>query len=745
MRKRPLAAAAAVCVLAAAMLVFFAPDLFISEASYDPGDPVNITGKIYKIEEKTNSIYIFIGRSFFTRDNVLIAADKSSFSEDDFAVGDTITAQTEYAGFSSARNYGNFDEKSYYYSTGVFDKYYLSDFVITEHPRFNISEALRQVRKKIINVIYECAGEENSDTAGVIAAMITGDRTGIDEEITRLYRNAGISHIIAISGLHISFVGTMVYDLLRKRAGRKFSAAASVAVVAAFCIMTGLSVSSVRAFIMFAMRLAAGFAGRRFDILTSLSAAAILLLAGNPFYVTNSGFLLSFLAVLAIPLISESFQKFLAGDKRNRIISSFITSLSITIATCPVVISMYYEFPLYGAVINIIVIPLLSFLLTGVIFSSLAGLISVLAGRFLIATGIYLLSFIDRLCILFEKLPQGTLVTGHLSAGRIVLYYFVMVMSVVFCRAVSGRSGELCKEGKNERRRKYTSKRKAARISVFAVYILSLALILAYRGGSDDLQMIFADVDQGECTVMISPSGHTYMVDCGSTGVSDVYKYRVESALKYFGITKIDVLFITHPDSDHISGVFEMLENDTYDIEIGKIYTPAVEDNENYEKLLEDAAAAGLEVCALNSTFSLTDGDLTVKCLHPDGDYYSEDVNGYSAVLDVAFGEFSALLTGDLLTDGEELLVQKDIGQSDLLLVAHHGSKNSNSAEFLEMVSPSVSIISAGVDNSYGHPHAETLERLSAVGTQTFVTSDCGEIIVTAEKNGRMSVSYKIN
>ncbi len=745
MRKRPLAAAAAGCVLAAAMLVFFAPDLFISETSYDPGDPVTITGKIYKIEEKTNSIYIFIGRSFFTRDNVLIAANKSSFSEEDFAVGDTITAQTEYAGFSSARNYGNFDEKSYYYSIGVFDKYYLSDFEITDHPRFNISEALRQVRKRIISVIYNCAGEENAETAGVIAAMITGDRTGIDEETTRLYRNAGISHIIAISGLHISFVGTTVYDLLRRRAGRKSSAAVSVIVVAAFCIMTGLSVSSVRAFIMFAMRLTAGFAGRRFDILTSLSATAILLLISNPFYVTNSGFLLSFLAVLAIPLISENFQKFIVGDKRNRIINSFITSLSITTATCPVVISMYYEFPLYGAVINIIVIPLLSYLLTGVIFSSLAGMISILAGRFLIATGIYLLSFIDRLCILFEKLPGGLLVTGHLSAGRIALYYAVTTLFVVFCRVASGRSKELCKEEKYEHRREHAAGRTAARISVIAVFILALALILTYRGGSYDLQMIFTDVDQGECVVMISPAGHTYMIDCGSTGVSDVYKYRVESALKYFGITKIDVLFITHPDTDHISGVLEMLENDIYDIEIGKIYIPVVKDNDNYENILADAAAADIEVCALNSTFSLTDGDLTVKCLHPAEDYYSDDVNGYSAVLDVTFGKFSALLTGDLMTDGETLLVQNETGQRDLLLVAHHGSRNSSSTEFLEMVSPSVSIISAGVDNSYGHPHTETLERLSATGSQIFVTSDCGEIIVTAEKNGLMTVSYKIN
>ena len=299
------------------------------------------------------------------------------------------------------------------------------------------------------------------------------------------------------------------------------------------------------------------------------------------------------------------------------------------------------------------------------------------------------------------------------------------------------------------------------------VTVLTASVLVLFGGRKVTvLRISFIDVGQGESILMENPSGTVYLIDGGSTSVNQVGKYRIVGAVKYYGISDIDYVIITHPDTDHISAVEELLndmkspvpgnggnegtgnkKNSTMGIAIHHILIPTVQGNNNYNMLCELAREKGVEIINLHAGMVMTDGELAMKCLHPAIGYTSESVNDHSAVLDISYGSFTALMTGDLEEDGENILLNDNVlnkGGYDILKVSHHGSKYSSTEGFLEAVSPKAAVISAGENNSYGHPHKETLDRLSHAGAEIFVTAQSGEIIVEAHKNGNFSVQTKL-
>jgi len=258
------------------------------------------------------------------------------------------------------------------------------------------------------------------------------------------------------------------------------------------------------------------------------------------------------------------------------------------------------------------------------------------------------------------------------------------------------------------------------------------------------LSVEFIDVDQGECILIESPSGINYMIDSGSVSVKNVAQYRVASAVKYRGISRIDYMIVTHPDADHMNGVTELIQNkDMLNIRIDCLLIPYVPDNENYKSLVRIAEENGITVARLHRGMYIQDSSLEMYCLHPDIKYVSESVNGYSAVMELLFGDFSALFTGDIGEEEEKILPDRK-RKYTLLKVAHHGSRFSSTAQFLEAVSPETAVISAGRNNMYGHPHQETLERLYDAGAMVFTTARSGEIIICTDGKGKTEIRTKL-
>ena len=311
-----------------------------------------------------------------------------------------------------------------------------------------------------------------------------------------------------------------------------------------------------------------------------------------------------------------------------------------------------------------------------------------------------------------------------------------------------------------------------------------------------ELQVTFLDVGQGDCIFLQTENGDSYLTDGGSSSVSKVGKYRMIPFLKYQGASQIKAVFVSHADSDHYNGIAELLEQAELEgIRVENLVLTDIADecrSEGYEELVELAGQNGITVQLLHEGQQLQDGELLFQCLHPSKGYRAEDLNETSMVLLVTYREFSMLLTGDVQGAGEEHLTQelqdwKEPGVTQMqdvirisgeeesmeeesiederieeqieekrpqnkiganhaeteltiLKVAHHGSKNSTSEEFLKAANPKLAIISCGEGNRYGHPHEETLERLEKVDIPWFCTKDYGAITVTVDDKSRVQV-----
>ena len=326
-------------------------------------------------------------------------------------------------------------------------------------------------------------------------------------------------------------------------------------------------------------------------------------------------------------------------------------------------------------------------------------------------------------------------------------------------------------------------------------FLLLGVVILTWRF-RPELQVTFLDVGQGDCIFLQTEDGVSYLTDGGSSSVSKVGKYRMIPFLKYQGASQIKAVFVSHADSDHYNGIAELLEQAELEgIRVENLVLTDIADecrSEGYEELVELAGQNGITVQLLHEGQQLQDGELLFQCLHPSKGYRAEDLNETSMVLLVTYREFSMLLTGDVQGAGEEHLTQElqdwkkpgvmqmqDVirisgeeesmeeesiederieGQIEekrpqnkmganhteteltILKVAHHGSKNSTSEEFLKAANPKLAIISCGEGNRYGHPHEETLERLDKVDVPWFCTKDYGAITVTVDDKSRVQV-----
>ena len=513
------------------------------------GEHVLLQAELLKTEEKSSSYYLYLRKVRCTgktesagyRSIVLTVKkgtvvklaldeerniDEAPLQIEDLRPGNRLSAEASCEGFMSARNRGNYDEESFYHSLGVEEKFRLTgDLTLTDSRIRPLRSALSRIRDRLKDSVISLTSKtdrpiEAENHAGIFLAILTGDKSSLDAETKELYRKSGIAHILAISGLHISFIGMSLFSFLRRRI--RFSAAAvlSGTIMIFFCIMSGGSASAVRATIMFLVRLLALKSGKTFDLLSSLGLAAILLLLSNPMYLYNSGFLLSFGAVLGIGICSavqlqkpsENRKKNWTQELKEKTAAAFLNSLSITLFTIPIIVNSYYELPFFSILLNLLVVPLMGYVLGSGVFGTLLGLFSLFLGRMLIGAGVYLISLIELLCALIDRIPFSTVITGHMSGIRVVLYYLGILAVVLLAKKTARPS------------RKKNDKKKYQRLLMTAAMIVLAfeCLLLFFHPTNNLLQLSFFDVDQGDGILIESPSGKVYMIDGGSSSVSDL-------------------------------------------------------------------------------------------------------------------------------------------------------------------------------------------------------------------------------
>ena len=255
--------------------------------------------------------------------------------------------------------------------------------------------------------------------------------------------------------------------------------------------------------------------------------------------------------------------------------------------------------------------------------------------------------------------------------------------------------------------------------------------------------MAFLDVGQGDCVFIRSPSGHTYMIDGGSSDIKSVGEYRILPFLRYNGIDKLDYIIMTHSDDDHISGLTEIInQSDKGDIHVDNMIIPNPSDkckDASYNDMVSLCKEKNIKTQFINTGDKIYDKYIDMTCLNPSKNFESESANAYSTVISLIYGKNSYIFMGDVEKEGEEdvlnILSSSDADifpdRYDVLKIAHHGSKNSSSEKLLQELSPALSVISCGKNNRYGHPHKELLERLNKISSDIVGTDESGAVILT--------------
>lgn len=711
---------------------------------------VIVQGKIYKIENTAFGTNIYLkgvevenGEKSVSVKRIFVNTEKIP----NVKIGNIIKVRGKLRQFEEAANKGNFDSRKYYLSLGFYGKIEAGTIEIINSDYSGIRQELYELRMEIIERLEKLCSDNNgifsiiNNKNGIIGAIILGDKTDLDSDIKELYSVSGIAHILAISGLHISFIGMAIYRLLRRRFRFLFSAAVSIPVVLSFGIMSGFGISTIMAIIMFILKIVGEVLGRKYDAITAISLAGLVLLVQNPFVVCNSGFQMSFGAIIAIVLILPIVEEILNTD--NKIIKVLSANFTISLVMNPILAWNYYELPTFSFLLNIVVVPLMSV----VIVSSIAGIfcscIMFGFGKAVIFPGCGILELYTFLCNIINKSLVASIVVGQPKVTIIIVYYAILLV-VLFGlknirtkytrvekeRNIIKKETGLVLEKKAKKERRIKGQNVKLRLACIVGFLLLNCLI--YYIPNPGFYITFINVGQGDGILIHGDNGTKVMVDGGSTSEKQVAKNCIVPYLKAEGIGTIDYSIITHTDKDHISGILEILENNNSNrIRIKNLVMPDINmKDDTYNELIEKAKLKKINVLYIKKGDTLSLGKTKIKCIYPETTTTASDKNDYCTVLSVKNKTSKILLTGDISKEIEEK-IKDDIEENyTVLKVAHHGSNYSSSEKFLKKVNPKYSIISVGKNNSYGHPGNETMERLRKQGGVIYRTDEKGGITI---------------
>ena len=724
MKKRPLCCVCLVLFLIQSLLLLTggqsgerlpADSLFQEEKERE----VILQGQVYqKADTQKNQILYLKNNSIKSQkksfyESKIIVYDKT-FQK--IEIGKTVKLRGTAEKFERAHNPGNFDQRQYYEKQNIYGMVFSEEILGVGGKTDWLSERLYRLKQSWKTKLTDAMGEKNG---AILSAILLSEKREMDAEIKELYQKNGIGHILAISGLHISFIGLSVYHLFRKMGSPYIVAGAGASVLLfLYVLMIGFSVSVMRAAIMLLIRIGADVTGRVYDMATALFFAGAVTVLLQPLYLIDAGFLMSYGAIFGILIVLPAMEKLFLC--KSKIIKGMYASAAINLMLFPVLLHFYFEFPTYSVFLNMLVIPMMSWVLgAGLIGSLFLGLVPPI-GRLLVKGCKVLLELFEWMSRLTGRLPGARIVFGQPAWWQIILYYLVLCSIVFFALR--------CKKREKLRR---------VRKIVLLLCVFTPVLFSMGHGMDGKISVTVIDVGQGDGIFVRGPENGTYLIDGGSSDVEEVGKYRLEPFLKSQGIGHLDYVLISHGDSDHYSGVEEMLTRQNLGVDIENLVLPATyQSDEALIKLARLAKKNDISVLMIEPGMKLQEGEFQMTCIQPEENFPGEIGNASSMVLDLQFNKFRMLCTGDVEEKGEELLLEKVDGEAyPILKVAHHGSKNSTKEELLKAIRPGIALISAGKDNRYGHPHKETLKRLKKWGTTIYSTVDSGALTLKSDGN----------
>lgn len=659
-------------------------------------------------------------------DNVLIYSYGDTYANDK-QFYDVVEFKTTLSLPREEMNEGNFDYAMYLKGKNIFAIAETKEAVITNLGRQAGSHSLLTpvylFKAEALRMMDQyLAGSEK----GLIKALLLGVDTDLSEETEQDFRRTGLSHVLAISGLHLNILLLYLSALIAliPRKPRRIAGPVLNILMALFVLfLTGGSASISRAAIMLILANLAGLLFRERDQLHALLLAALILLVINPASAYSISFQLSFLATLGIVLFGAPFSRFLRRYVRSRYISDSVAiSLCAQIFTLPVIAYVFNEVSTITVIANLLVVPLLPILLiAAILFLAAAFLLPAAANIFAGFT------FLTARAVLFvvhmlAKIPFASI----MISGRDFVIFLIAAAFSGFCLYAAVKS-----------------KNRKDRLVACCAIAVAVCCAFVFRGGrTTDLEVTFLNVGQGDAALIRTPKGQTILIDGGGTSSphSDTGKNIIQPYLLRHGIRSLDMAIVSHYHDDHTEGVISLLDS----FPVGALVVPDCETagSSVKDEVLSTAVSRQVPVYYFSAGSSITlDSGIAIQTLSPQKDQFYDD-NNSSLVLRLSYGDSDFLFTGDIEAETETELAAS-IPQTDVLKTPHHGSDTSSSAPLLDAVQPDIAVISVGEDNKYGHPSPETLQSFQQRNIRCFRTDQSGTITIQAKPDGAMRVQTR--
>lgn len=579
------------------------------------------------------------------------------------------------------------------------------------------AESLRWLPQRAKLAVQEKVAQiwHDETAAGFITAILTGDRSGLRPADETALSETGLSHLMAVSGLHCTFLVTLL-GLLIPRSRRKLFAAVTVPVLLFYMMMVGMTPSVVRACVMMIFLLAAPIFWRDPDPLTSLSAALLLLLLWNPYSISSISLQLSFAATGGILFLSPRLYPLLMKLPLQKTVwkrlwsffaASVTASLGAMLFTIPLTAYYFDIFTILSPLSNLLVVPAAGAAFMASFLTVLLGFLWLPAAQVVGWLSWLLVHYVLLAARLLMRVPGHALYFTNTYLKYWLLYVYAMLIGCYFSK---------------DRWRKYVLAGVLAALSLLLV--LQLGKAQYYYG---DLNMLALDVGQGE-SVLLYTDEESVLVDCGSSNSYIDAGGRAADQLHTMGIKRLSAIVVTHYHADHTNGLEELMMR----VGVEKLYLPQIEDEYGVkEHLLElaDTYKMAVEYVEEKREVRFDDADLTLYPPLGEG-----DMNEQGLTVLCSANDFDVLITGDMAGSTEKKLVQRyTLPDIEVLVVSHHGSKYSTNMDFLEAVKPETAVISVG-DNSYGHPSDAALARLAVKEIEVYRTDLQGNILLTVRK-----------
>lgn len=622
--------------------------------------------------------------------------------------GDSLYIEGEFKQPEEARNYKGYNYKQYLKTKKIIGTVELEKVKILKSSNGSFIHNIQKYIRDTIN------GTLTDEEGNLLLAILLGDKDKLSEDIQESFKTSNLSHMLAVSGAHVSYIILgLTYVLQNSIIGKKNGKIVCIIFLLAFMAITNFTPSVTRACIMAILTLFSSIIYRKSDVYTNISVAALITLIFNPYSLLDLGFQLSYGGTIGIIIFIKRIQE----KKSNSKVINYIKQMAL--------VSIYA---------NIIIIPIMmyhfntvsfTFIISNIMASPILGIIVITGFLFIIASitvkpltrliAIFIkpiLSILIKISQICSKLPFSNILVVTPYMFNVISYYAI----ILYC--IKSKKNNKCK------------------IIICLLIVLILINFIIYIF-PQKLRIFFIDVGQGDSTLIITPDIKTVLVDGGGSDSFDVGEKVLLPYLLDRRILKIDYVLISHFDTDHATGVAQILGK----IDVSSIIlTRQLEENDIYRHILSIAKEKKIKLIYVKEGDVLKIGGIKISIIHPENKLMiNNPMNNNSIVCKVEYNSFSMLLTGDIEMEAEELILRKNINlKADVLKVAHHGSKTSTTGEFLKAINPKVALIGVGKNNNFGHPSNEVIQRLKENGTRIYRTDENGEISITVNKKGRI-------